>query len=96
MLSDSSLNYLNRHPIENILDEDELLEWESDLNTITPETAIRMCNLEKMKGTDDLFLPCTFDETYIYEQEAIETQLLTLQHELELQSKFTKFENSNI
>lgn len=36
MLSDSSLNYLNRHPIENILDEDELLEWESDLNTITP------------------------------------------------------------
>ncbi|OII71263.1 uncharacterized protein cubi_01738 [Cryptosporidium ubiquitum] len=66
MISDSNFSIYHIHHLEKVLDEKELKSWDSDINHILPDT-------------DDAFEVNIIDSIQLYQKEAIETQLSTIE-----------------
>ncbi|QOY41479.1 hypothetical protein CPATCC_0022240 [Cryptosporidium parvum] len=87
MISDSNFSIYHIHYLEKILDEKELKSWDSDINNILPETCLSICNIDKYKDTDDALEVNIIDSIQLYQKEAIENQLSTIEKLVNLDGK---------
>ncbi|KAH8584035.1 uncharacterized protein ELE39_002793 [Cryptosporidium sp. chipmunk genotype I] len=87
MISDSNFSIHHIHYLEKVLDEKELKSWDSDINNILPETCLSICDIDKNKDTDDAIEVNIIDSIQLYQKDAIESQLSTIEKLVNLDGK---------
>ncbi|KAJ1611037.1 hypothetical protein OJ253_987 [Cryptosporidium canis] len=87
MISDSNFNTYHIHHLEKVLDEKELKSWNFDLINTLPEISLSICNVDRYKDTDDALEVNIIDSIQLYQKEAVETQLSSIEKLVNLNGK---------